>query len=311
MSLLKNSLFGFIVGDAMGVPIEFESREYLKTKPVKQMIGYGTYDEPAGTWSDDTSMTLATTSSIIEKQKIDYHDIMLKFCEWVNNSKFTATNHLFDIGGTTSYAINRFKSKNIEPTQCGGKSEYENGNGSLMRMLPIALYTSYNNLDEGELYEIIKNTSSLTHAHEISIMGCYIYVKFIHKLIETNDLFESYKYIQTINYINRFSNHTISLYNRIIENDINLLNEDEINSSGFIVHTLEAVLWVSLNTTNYKDSIIKAINLGKDTDTIGAIAGSVTGLKYGYENIPSEWINQLQKKEYINSIIEQWDKFYK
>ena len=184
MSILKNSLLGFVVGDAMGVPIEFETRETLKEYPLTEMVGYGSYDEPAGTWSDDTSMTLATIDSIIEKQNIDYHDIATKFCQWVNEAKYTATNHLFDIGITTKYALVRFFVDKVEATKCGGNLDFENGNGSLMRMMPIALYAYYNKLEDNQIFEIVKNTSSITHANEKSILGCYIYVKYLLKLMK-------------------------------------------------------------------------------------------------------------------------------
>ena len=310
MSLLKNSLLGFIVGDAMGVPIEFKTRETLKNYPLTQMVGYGTYNEPVGTWSDDSSMTIATIESLIEKESIDYHDIATKFCEWVNCSKFTATDHLFDIGITTKYSLIRFFVDKIEATKCGGTNEYENGNGSLMRIMPIVLYSYYKNLNDDQLYEVIKNTSSITHAHQISILGCFIYAIFLLKFIKSNNLYESYQLIKRYNFQKYFDKHTISYYNKILNDNIENYQENEIKSSGFIVHTLESVFWVILNTNNYKDAIIKAINLGEDTDTIGAITGSIAGLIYGFENIPIEWINQLQKLDYIKLIIDKWDNIY-
>ena len=211
MSLLKNSLLGFIVGDAMGVPIEFKTRETLKNYPLTQMVGYGTYNEPAGTWSDDSSMTIATIESLIEKECIDYHNIATKFCEWVNCSKFTATDHLFDIGITTKYSLIRFFVDKIEATKCGGTNEYENGNGSLMRIMPIVLYSYYKNLNDDQLYEVIKNTSSITHAHQISILGCFIYAIFLLKLIKSNNLYESYQLIKRYNFQKYFDNCLISL----------------------------------------------------------------------------------------------------
>lgn len=311
MSILKNSLLGFVIGDAIGVPIEFESRETLKKYPLTEMVGYGSYDEPAGTWSDDTSMTLATIDSIIEKKNIDYHDITTKFCEWVNNAKYTATDHLFDIGITTKYALVRFFVDKVEATKCGGTLDSENGNGSLMRMMPIALYAYYHQLDNNTIFEIVKNTSSITHANEKSVLGCYIYVQYILKLIETNNLQESYNYIKTLNYQTFFSEDNISIYERILKNDISKYPLEEIRSSGYILHTLEAVLWVVLNTTSFEESILTAINLGEDTDTIGAITGSLTGIKYGFDNIPENWINKIQKLDYLYELIDKWDEIYK
>ena len=106
MSLITDTILGFVVGDAMGVPVEFESREYLKKNRIEKMEGYMSYMQPAGTWSDDSSMTLATIDSIINKQNIDYDDIMNKFLNWYQNAEYTATDMIFDIGDTTR---NKFK----------------------------------------------------------------------------------------------------------------------------------------------------------------------------------------------------------
>ena len=141
MSFVKDSLYGFVIGDALGVPVEFEERKKLMSSPVTTMKGYGSYDVPEGTWSDDTSMTLATMDSIIKQEgTINCNDIADKFCNWLNNADYTATNKVFDVGITTKYALMRYWNDKIDATKCGGTSLSENGNGSLMRMLPIALY---------------------------------------------------------------------------------------------------------------------------------------------------------------------------
>ena len=168
---IKSAIYGFVIGDAMGVPVEFEEREKLMKNPVTNMLGYGSYDVPNGVWSDDTSMTLATMDSIIaNKNKLDYNDIADKFCEWINNAKYTATNEVFDIGTTTKFSLMRYWNDKIDATKCGGIGISENGNGSLMRMLPIAFYCFYNKIDDNNIIEIVKNVSSITHAHEHMLM---------------------------------------------------------------------------------------------------------------------------------------------
>ena len=131
MSIIKDSLYGFAIGDAIGVPIEFEKRTDLMAQPVTSMLGYGSYDVPKGTWSDDTSMTLATIDSLIVNHgKLNYNDIADKFCNWVNNADYTATNDVFDIRITTKYALMRYWDNKSDATKCGGPSFTENGNGS-------------------------------------------------------------------------------------------------------------------------------------------------------------------------------------
>ena len=160
MSIIKDSVYGFVIGDALGVPVEFQSRESLTRNPVTTMIGYGSYaDLPEGVWSDDTALTLATMDSISKcNGYINYKDMADRFCNWVNNAEYTSTNNVFDIGITTKYALMKYWEEKRNPTECGGTSINENGNGSLMRMLPIALYCYYKDLSVDEILEVVKNT---------------------------------------------------------------------------------------------------------------------------------------------------------
>lgn len=311
MSIVKDSLYGFIVGDAMGVPVEFEDREKLINKPVTSMLGYGSHDVEAGVYSDDTSMTLATMDSIIKQNGIiNYNDIADKFCNWVNNNEYTATNKVFDIGMTTKYALIKYFNNKIDATMCGGTNINENGNGSLMRMLPIALYCFYKNIkDDNEIFTLVKNLSSITHAHDISILGCYIYVRYVISLLETKNKISSYNFIKKLDY-SMFIEEVKLEYSRILFSDISTLNINDVNSSGYVVDTLEAVFWIVLNCSSYNESIIGAINLGGDTDTIGAITGSIAGILYGYDNISKRWISKLKNKDYIDEIIIKFENTF-
>lgn len=311
MSIVKDSLYGFIVGDAMGVPVEFEDREKLINKPVTSMLGYGSHDVEAGVYSDDTSMTLATMDSIIKQNGIiNYNDIADKFCNWVNNNEYTATNKIFDIGMTTKYALIKYFNNKIDATMCGGTNINENGNGSLMRMLPIALYCFYKNIkDDNEIFTLVKNLSSITHAHDISILGCYIYVRYVISLLETKNKISSYHFIKKLDY-SMFIEEVKLEYSRILFSDISTLNINDINSSGYVLDTLEAVFWIILNCSSYNESIIGAINLGGDTDTIGAITGSIAGILYGYDNISKRWISKLKNKDYIDEIIIKFENTF-
>lgn len=295
----------------MGVPIEFEDREKLINKPVTSMLGYGSHDVEAGVYSDDTSMTLATMDSIIKQNGIiNYNDIADKFCNWINNNEYTATNKVFDIGMTTKYALIKYFNNNIDATMCGGKNINENGNGSLMRMLPIALYCFYKNIkDDNEIFTLVKNSSSITHAHDISILGCYIYVRYVICLLETKNKISSYNFIKKLDY-SMFIEEVKLEYSRILFSDISTLNINDINSSGYVVDTLEAVFWIVLNCSSYNESIIGAINLGGDTDTIGAITGSIAGILYGYDNISKRWVSKLKNKDYIDEIIIKFENTF-
>lgn len=307
MPKIKDGVIGHAIGDAMGVPVEFCIREKLLAHPVTKMIGYGSHDVPAGTWSDDTSMEIATMDSMINQGgKINCEDIMMNFYYWLKEAKYTPYDEVFDAGRTCIKSIINF-SKGYDILECGQKDEYSNGNGSLMRILPIAYYCYYNKLKEEEIFEVVKDVSSLTHAHEISVLGCYIYVNYIIKLLEGKDKFESYNLIKLIDY-SMFTEESLEVYKRILKEDIEKYSIDEIKSSGYVVDTLEASFWILLNASNFKEAIIGAINLGNDTDTIAAITGSMAGILYCYNSIPQEWLDKLAKRDYIEDLCDKLEK---
>lgn len=301
-----DGILGLAIGDAMGVPLEFCIREKLMENPTTQMLGYGSHDVPKGSWSDDTSMTLATIDSINNIGKIDCNDIANNFLLWVKEAKYTPTDRVFDIGRTTIRAIAKFEENRNNAIECGGESEMDNGNGSLMRILPIAYYAFAKNLNNNEILQIVSNVSSITHKHEISIMGCYIYVLYAIQLLKGKTKEQAYEHIKEYDY-DMFSSSTVNRYNRILNNDISSFSLDEIKSTGYIVDTLEATLWVLLNTTSYNQAIIGAINLGNDTDTVGACVGGLAGIIYGIDAISKEWKNDLIKYDYICELCNKFD----
>lgn len=300
-----DSVLGFVVADALGVPVEFKSREELNVRPLKEMIGYGSHFVPEGTWSDDSSMLLATMDSITERSGIDYNDMMKKFCDWYVHKKYTGTGVVFDIGISTHKALNKFYN-GIDALDCGLKGEYDNGNGSLMRILPVSLYSYYNNLSEEEEIEMLNNCSSLTHAHEISKLGCKIYTDYISAILDGKDKREAFNALLEKNYSNNYSKNSINKYTRLLNVNFEKLNISQIKSSGYIVDTLEASIWCVLNTDSYEEAVIKAVNLGGDTDTIAAVTGSIAGLLYGRENIPQRWQSKLRNKEYLMQLIDNY-----
>lgn len=138
-NIVLDSIMGFVVADALGVPVEFKSREELKANPVKDIREYGTYSQPKGTWSDDSSMTLATLDSIRSNKGIDYRDMMERFSAWALYGDYTPYDEVFDMGIATRKAIFAYEYGKA-PLKCGGRGKDDNGNGSLMRMIPILAY---------------------------------------------------------------------------------------------------------------------------------------------------------------------------
>lgn len=303
---VKNGILGFIIGDAVGVPYEFKKREDIDKVEMK---GYGTHNVEKGTWSDDSSMVIATMQSIIDNNgNINYEDIMNNFVLWNYKGEFTPNGITFDIGNTTYKAIRNYYYRDEfeiykDPIKCGINEFYDNGNGSLMRILPIAYYCFYKEIDEKEIYSIVKNISSLTHSHNISIMGCYIYVLFVIQLLKGCSKESSYSYIKHSNY-DMFDIETKRYYDRLLNNDISLLDSSDISGSGFVIDTLEAVIWSFLNSNSYKKSIINAVKLGDDTDTVGALVGALSGIYYNA--LPNEWLEEIKRREYLMGLCTKY-----
>jgi len=302
-----DAVMGLCVADALGVPVEFNSRKSLKAKPVKDMRGFGTYNQPAGTWSDDTSMTLCLVDSLSDG--LNFQDIMSKFKAWLIDNDYTPHGEVFDVGIATRQAIKKFIS-GIEPLNCGGTSERDNGNGSLMRILPLLFYlqslygTDFQ--EEVEAFEIIHNVSALTHAHKRSQIACGIYLSVASMLIGNMDLriavdLGIYKAVEYYKQKSEFLTE-INHFNRLTEEGFCNLCENDIKSTGYVVDTLEAAIWCLIHSKSYKECVLMAVNLGDDTDTVAAVVGGLAGLYYGYENIHKEWVLQIAKRDYIEGL---------
>ncbi len=305
---IKAVILGHAVGDALGVPVEFCERNELAEKPVTDMVGYGTYPYPEGCWSDDTSMSLAALDSLASG-KLDFDDIMVKFGEWYYDDEYTPTGEMFDVGNTCSYAIDNYFAYHKPVEECGLTGERSNGNGSLMRIHPFVLYATLTFLkgnEEGHWLwmECIKRASALTHAHDRAIMGCYIYgycLSFLLKEATRESLVAGIKFAgEDLDYLPEFEH-----YKRIFDSNFEKLTIDDIKSTGYVVDTLEAALWCVLTTDNYRDCVLKAVNLGDDTDTVAAVAGGLAGALYGYDAIPSEWLDTLKRKDYIEAMCDR------
>jgi ADP-ribosyl-[dinitrogen reductase] hydrolase len=261
MPTLKDAIYGLAIGDALGVPYEFMPRGSFKACG---MDGYGTHNMPAGTFSDDTSLTLATCDSIKQCKQINIDHMRNCFKDWYMHGKYAVDGEVFDVGNTTAQAIIKGHGLN---------SEYSNGNGSLMRIIPLAFIDNITN-DE------IEAVSAITHAHEVSKSICVLYVRFAIDLISGSSIRDAMKKLPK-------------------EYQVASLPLEEIGSSGYVVDTFKASLWALANTNTFKDCVLEAVNMGDDTDTTAAVAGALAGIVYGFKAIPKEWINALRGKDII------------
>ena len=301
-----SGLMGLCVGDALGVPVEFTSRAERVKSPVTTMLGYGTWNQPPGTWSDDSSLSFCLAECLCRGYSLDA--IANSFWRWYKEAYWTPRGDVFDIGQTTHTAIMRLK-QGVVPHQAGGKVENNNGNGSLMRILPMAY--CHRNLTLGELLARVHDVSAITHAHARSQMACGIYISIAVALLEGADLQTAYlqglQDIQTIYSVREFLLEKPH-FGRVFSGEIAKVPVEEINSGGYVIDTLESSLWCLLNSSSYSEAVLKAVNLGGDTDTTAAVTGGLAGIYYGVENIPQKWINQIARRQDIIYLAERFAK---
>ncbi|MDA1476187.1 ADP-ribosylglycohydrolase family protein [Bacillus changyiensis] len=300
------TLYGGIIGDLMGVPVEFKKRGTFK---VQDVMGYGTYNQPPGTWSDDTSLTLCMVENMIEEGNIEH--LMRKFLKYQEEGYWTPFDEMFDIGRTTVEAITRFK-KGIQAEKCGGQSEYDNGNGAIMRISPL-IFRLYNEFDFIKKTEIIKQYTEMTHAHSRAVVGSIIYIELLLRLYHNNSLEESLKRVHNL-FVETFEGDHVYIkelkhYEKIFDHNVLRTPQEEIQSGGYVVDTLEAAIWCLGNTSSFKDAVLKAVNLGEDTDTIASITGTLAGMYYKIDGIPKEWLEKIVRKQDIDQLIKRFYEY--
>ena len=309
-------IMGLVVGDALGLPVQFSTREEMKAKPVTDMEGYGAFLVPEGSWSDDSSLAMATLCSLLEKEGVDYEDMMGRFADWQFKGDYTPFGYAYDQGRTCLEAIYSY-AKGADVEHCGQTGERSNGNGSLMRILPVCLYAygqeKTGTITVSEALEIVHKVSALTHAHLRSKMACGIYYFLVKAVLDgrgsLRERLQKGMDEARVYYEKDITNLVeLAYYGKLFNMEsLRLTTEEQINSSGYVVDSLEAAVWGLLTTDTYKDALLKVVNLGEDTDTIAAIAGGLGALYYGYEGIPAEWIEVVQRREWIEEVCKGMD----
>lgn len=257
---LKDAIYGEAVGDALGVPFEFKARD---TFTCTDMVDHSTHNQPAGTWSDDTSMALAVCDSYRELGSIDPHDIQSRFKAWYQQGAYTVDG-LFDIGNTTVQALRLGH---------GLAGERDNGNGSLMRTVPLAFMDATD--------DDVRAVSAITHAHKTSTGACVSMVHIARRLVRGQSPKEA-----------------CGPFSSVADKPASA-----IRSGSYVLDTFNAAIWCLLTTSTYAECVLEAVNLGNDTDTTAAVAGALAGIVYGIEGIPKEWVATLRGKDVIDACL--------
>lgn len=299
ISKLLGGLWGVLVGDAFGLTFQFTSRlameaDYPQPKEIPMFDGL---------WSDDSSLTLATAQALTEGYSIE--KIAENFLRWYYDGEFTPRGYAFDQGNTTSMAIERIAS-GVPPLEAEGRGEWDNGNGSLMRILPAAYYAYFKVSSLEERLKLIHEVSMITHAHPRSLIGCGIYSLIIWNILDGMDKLEAY--LEAIATAEKFYStepfaKELAHYERVLNGRIHRVERSEIRGSGYVVHTLEASLWAFLRNESFADAVKEVVSLGEDADTTGAVTGGLAGTYYGIDGIPREWLEKIEAGDYAGEII--------
>ena len=298
-------LWGAVVGDAIGVPVEFTTRAEREADPVGEMRGWGTYSQPPGTWSDDSSLLLCTVEWLLGRGALD--DLGALFVRWLDEAHWTPRDNVFDVGNATRGAIDRLRA-GVPAMHAGGADERSNGNGSLMRILPVALW--HLRADAPTMLRAAHDASALTHAHPRSQFACGYYCLLARMLADGVTPVEAYQ---------QANRHAADVYEhwlpfaeelphlqRLMDGGIATLPVESISSSGYVIHTLEAAVWCVLATQNYAEAVLRAVNLGEDTDTVACVTGGLAGLAYRLNAIPDDWLSAIQRRQDVDALLEQF-----
>ena len=317
--ITKNALLGQAVGDAFGVPAEFLSRKDVRALDLREMVGSDSKKPlssrwggiiPAGSWSDDTSMTVASMSSFIRNGGgVDYEDQMRQFLRWWNESEYCCLDAPFGLGENISAAFYRYQ-MGRPALECGGRGFMDNGNGALMRILPFSLHCIFRHLNEQETVRVVSNGSAVTHGHDISKMSCFIWTEFLRSLSDGSGVEAAVDHVEALPYRQWFSEEALDALDVIIKKETRQLTENYIGQTGYVVDTLYSALYSLYHANDFEKSILNAVNLGYDTDTAGAVTGMAAGMLYGLAGIPERWMEALRKRDDLENIAEAFAACY-
>jgi ADP-ribosylglycohydrolase len=302
---ILGGLWGGVVSDALGVPVEFLSRSEVQQNPVTDLRGYSTYNQPKGTWSDDSWLMLCTVDSLV-RHRFDTKDMGQRFVEWSKGKLWTPWGGVFDIGGATSRALARIQ-QGIPAEEAGGVGETSNGNGSLMRILPVAL--RFRQEPAERLLHYASRASAITHRHPRSQLACGFYCLVAAGLLRGQSATIAHQSAaQEIEPL--FKTKPLSderhYFAAALVPELAKLPQNAIASGGHVVDTLTASLWCLLTSKDYSETVLKAVNLGGDTDTTGIASGGLAGIYYGLSSVPKQWCSVMARANDLETLFERF-----
>lgn len=280
-------LLGLAAGDAVGTTLEFKPRGSFT--PIIDMDGGGPFNLEAGQWTDDTSMALCLAHSLVYRKKFNAEDQMNRYCNWWQLGYMSSTGDCFDIGMTVVTALRGYL-ESKDPFQ-GSVDPLSAGNGSLMRLAPIAMFY-HPNLEL--MLRYAGESSRTTHGAEECIDACRYFASLLHACflgLNKQEVLESGFYTPKTKKVSEIAK---GLYSS--------KEQSQIQGTGYVIDCLEAALWCFSKASSFEEAILMAANLGDDADTTAAVCGQVAGAYYGAEGIKSDWLAKLSMKDEITEL---------
>ncbi len=294
----RGSLLGLAAGDALGTTLEFKPAGSFA--PISEIVGGGPFRLKPGEWTDDTSMALCLADSLIESNEFDATDQMQRYCRWRAEGYLSSNGRCFDIGATVASALSKFKTDG-DPF-AGSTDPSSAGNGSLMRLAPVVLFYA---ADAAKAIHYAGESSRTTHGAPEAVDACRYMAALIIGALQgkskdeilspmfapVSGLWEAAPLAPKIEAIARGS----------------FKSEEPVRLSGtggYVVPSLEIALWAFYHAGDFRDGALKAVNVGHDADTYGAIYGQLAGSFFGASSIPQEWRGVLAKRDLIESLAD-------
>ncbi len=282
-------LLGLAVGDAIGTAVEFKPRDSFA--PLTDMVGGGPFGLAPGEWTDDTTMALCLAESLLAKGTVDPADLMTRFAGWLQRGENTVSGRCFDIGATTRAAIESFIADGNPAA--GSHHASAAGNGSLVRLAPLAIFAA----GDRALAELLAGKQSRTTHAALEVIGsCRLFTDMLIDALTGADKAGALR------------QRVMALAPKVLfisAGEYKDKTRDQIGSSGYVVHTLEAALWSVWQTDNFRDAVLTAANLGDDADSVGAVAGQLAGALYGAKGIPADWLAKLAWRDRIEKLANE------
>ena len=298
MNRKKGCMYGLAIGDAMGAPVEFIARGTFE--PVTEYRSGGKFRLEAGEWTDDTAMALCLAQSLIDSNGFDPHDQLDKYLKWIDEGYMSCNGRMIGLGKVCMRSLVRYRRTKQPYTDI--THEKFSGNGSLMRLAPVCIYYA-GQLDKA--IHLSAQSSKTTHGSPVAVDACRYFAYLIVRLLQGIDISEIFS--------NNFRDEVYDYFmemplhkslSTIVDGEFRYKNVDKISSSGYVVHSLEAALWSFYHSDSFEEAVLKAVNLGDDADTVGAITGQLAGAYYGIDSIPKKWITELRQKDRINTVFD-------